>query len=292
MAEPYSTNPIAVRRPTTDVKITTVRGESISSRPDVLATEEPMEIRIHGPNQEPVAITVTMRTPGHDFELAVGLLYNEGIIDSYDGLHTVCYCTNVSKQEQRYNVVTVELSRPYLGIPKERTFISSSACGVCGTTSIDNLAARVTPVQSSLNISIATMLSVPKQLSKGQRLFKQTGGIHGAAIFDSQGRLELVREDIGRHNAVDKIVGHYFLKQRLPMSDKILALSGRIGFELVQKAAMAKIPIVIAVSAPSSLAVNTAEAQGITLVGFTRDENANIYTHPERISLDREVSSS
>lgn len=275
-----------VRRPTTDVKITAVRDDSVSVRPDVLATEEPMEIRIHGPNQEPTPVTVTMRTPGNDFELAIGLLYNEGLIDTYGSLKTVCYCANVSDEKQRFNVVTVELTSQFLGNQRARSFMSSSACGVCGTTSIEDLACRTAVVESQMKLDITTVLSLPKLLIKGQKLFKLTGGLHGAGIFDENGRLEVVREDIGRHNALDKIVGHYFLEKKLPLSNKVLALSGRIGFELVQKAAMAHIPVVVAVSAPSSLAVKTAESLGITMIGFTRDKNANIYSHPERISFN------
>ena len=287
MTETTAPAPLPVRRPTTDVMITAVRGDSTTVRPDVLATEEPMEIRVQGSDQEAVPVTVTMRTPGNDFELAVGLLFNEGLIESYDDLRSVCYCANVSNAEQRFNVVTVELTHKYEGAARERTFFSSSACGICGTTSIEELATRTSAVESAMRIDIATVLAIPKLLNKGQKLFNLTGGLHGAGIFDSTGQLEVAREDIGRHNALDKIVGHYFLQKKLPLSDKILALSGRIGFELVQKAAMAKIPIIVAVSAPSSLAFKTAESLGITLIGFTRDHSTNIYTHPERIDLKR-----
>ncbi len=276
----------AVRRPTTDTKITAVRDSSVTARPDVLATEEPMEIRIHGPNQEPAPITVTMRTPGNDFELAIGLLYNEGLIDAYGSLKTVCYCANVSDENQRFNVVTVELTSQFIGNQRARSFMSSSACGVCGTTSIEDLACRTAVVESQMELDITTVLSLPKLLLKEQKLFKMTGGLHGAGIFDENGRLEVVREDIGRHNALDKIVGHYFLEKRLPLSNKVLVLSGRIGFELVQKAAMAQIPVIVAVSAPSSLAVKTAESLGITMIGFTRDKSANIYSHPERVRFN------
>ncbi|TAN24912.1 MAG: formate dehydrogenase accessory sulfurtransferase FdhD [Actinomycetota bacterium] len=276
-----------VRRPTTDVKITAVRNGHVTGRPDVLATEEPMEIRIQGLNQEAVPITVTMRTPGNDFELAVGLLFNEGLIASYEDLKAVCYCANVKDEEQRFNVVTVELAYHYLGNHKERTFMSTAACGVCGTTSIEELASRTEKVNSTLTVNLDTMFSLPNQLQSKQAIFKKTGGLHGAGIFDESGKLELIREDIGRHNALDKIVGHYFLEQTLPLSNKILALSGRIGFELVQKAAMAQIPVIVAVSAPSSLAVKTAESLGITLVGFTRNNSANIYTHADRIKYPK-----
>lgn len=286
MADLDNVTPIPVRRPTYSVKITAIRDGLVTIRPDVLATEEPMEIRVHGPQQEPEPITVTMRTPGNDFELAVGLLFSEGVLESFDSLKTVCYCANVADEQQRYNVVTVELTDRYLGTHRERTFMSSAACGVCGTTTIESLATRASSINSDLKIDVKTILEIPNLLRKRQRIFKETGGLHGAGIFDSSGKLEIVREDIGRHNALDKIVGHYFMQKALPMSRKILALSGRIGFELVQKAAMAQIPVIVAVSAPSSLALQTAESLGITLIGFTRDKGANIYCHPERVILD------
>lgn len=272
-----------IRRPTTDVRITTVRNGTSRARPDVIATEEPMEIRIHGPHQESEPITVTMRTPGNDFELAIGLLYNEGIVASKGEIKTICYCADVEDPEQQFNVVTVELYERYRGTHKDRSFYSSSACGVCGTSSIQQLALRAPTVTSSLSITTSTLVSLPKAMKPYQKIFDKTGGLHGVGIFSSTGNLEIVREDIGRHNALDKAIGHYFLEEKLPLNDKVLALSGRIGFELVQKAAVAQIPIIVAVSAPSSLAVKTAQDLGITLVGFVREDSANIYTHPERI---------
>lgn len=276
------TTPV-VRRPTSNVKISAIRNGNIIERPDTVATEEPMEIRIHGPNQDPAPVTVTMRTPGNDYELAVGLLYNEGIIAHRDEVRTVCYCANVSKSQQRYNVVTVELTSPYLNTAKERSYFSASACGVCGTTSIEDISAKAPPVKSTFSITAEIVLALPSQMRPAQKLFSQTGGLHGAGIFDKYGNLEIVREDIGRHNALDKVVGHYFMEGLLPLDQKILVLSGRIGFELVQKAAMAQIPIIVAVSAPSSLAIRTAHELGITLIGFTRGESANIYSFPNRI---------
>lgn len=280
-----ATNVPPVRRATTDINIVAIRGESGHIRPDILATEEPLEIRVHGPGQEATSLTVTMRTPGNDFDLAVGLLFNEGLLNDRSSLKTVCYCANVASEEQRYNVVTVELNKHFTNVFRERTFFSSSACGVCGTTTIEDLATKASRIKSDMTVNKDTILALPDLMFKKQKIFKQTGGLHGAGIFDTAGRLEIVREDIGRHNALDKIVGHYFMNGQLPLSEKILALSGRIGFELVQKAAMAAIPIIVAVSAPSSLAVQTAQSLGITLVGFARKGNANIYSHPERVSV-------
>lgn len=276
-----------IRRPTTDVKIVAVRHQLRNSRPDVLATEEPMEIRISGPDQEPSALTVTMRTPGNDFELAVGLLFSEGIITSFEDVSTVCYCANISDVEQKFNVVTVELTHLYFSDnSRQRNFLSNSSCGICGKSSIDELSVRTKPIENNEIYPISTILQLPKKLKTRQTIFKKTGGLHGAGIVDGDGNLEIVREDIGRHNALDKIIGHYFLQQKIPMINKILVLSGRVGFELVQKAAMAQIPLIVAVSAPSSLAVKTANEMGITIIGFTRDESANIYSYPERIALD------
>lgn len=275
----------SIRRPITDVMIAAVRNGSVATRPDSLATEEPMEIRIHGQNQEPVPITTTMRTPGSDFELAAGLLYSEGLLRSTEDVRAIRYCDNLAQEEQLYNVVTVELTGRYDNNHRPRNFISTSACGVCGTTAIEDLFSRCSYVGSSMTVDIDTLLKIPGLLRQGQRLFSVTGGLHCAGIFDIDGNLESIREDIGRHNALDKVIGRYFLEKKLPLSNKILGLSGRIGFELVQKAAMAQIPVIVAISAPSSLAVKTAEGLGVTLVGFTHDASANIYTHGDRIKL-------
>lgn len=275
----------SIRRPTQDTQIIAVRNGSVMTRPDSLATEEPMEIRIHGHNQEPVPITTTMRTPGNDFELAAGLLFSEGILASREDIRTIRYCDNVADKDQMFNVVTVELTGDYDDSHRQRSFISTSACGVCGTTAIEDLSLKCPYVASQLTIEIQTLLEIPGLLRRSQKLFSRTGGLHCAGVFDKDGRLESIREDIGRHNALDKVIGHFFLKKQLPLSDRILGLSGRIGFELVQKAAMAQIPIIVAISAPSSLAVKTAESLGVTLVGFTHDSSANIYTHAERIKL-------
>lgn len=274
-----------IRRPTTNVNIIAFRQESHSSRPDVLATEEPMEIRLHGPNQKPVSISVTMRTPGNDFELAVGFLYSEGLLSSMEQLRTVCYCEDVAASEQLYNIVTVELNSTFIGNQRERSFNASSACGLCGTTTIDEIKLRTKPVESSISVKNELLLQLPQKLRLHQKIFNMTGGLHGAGIFNLDGELELIREDIGRHNALDKVIGHYFLNSQQFLAEKILVLSGRIGFELVQKAAVAGISIIVAVSAPSSLAVQSAHELGITLVGFTRGDKANIYTHAQRVEL-------
>lgn len=275
-----------VRRPTTDVAIVAIRNHSKSTRPDVLATEEPMEIRLNGPSQDPTPISITMRTPGNDFELAVGFLFSEGIITTYDDLSTVCYCANIDSSEQRYNVVSVELTNTYFPDKiRQRNFVSNSSCGICGASTISDLSVRAKPLSIDHIFPLATILQLPDRLKLAQKIFKLTGGLHGAGIFDDKGELEIIREDIGRHNALDKLIGHYFLQRQLPLDNKILVLSGRVGFELVQKAAIARIPVIVAVSAPSSLAVKTASEMGITIIGFTRGNNANIYSCPKRIDI-------
>lgn len=274
-----------VRRPTKDVKITAIRDDTCITRPDSVTTEEPMEIRIHGHGQEPIPVTTTMRTPCNDFELAAGLLYSEGLISSHESVRAIRYCDNVERDDQKFNVVTVALTCDFEGGIRHRSLISSSACGICGTTVIEDLEKNASYVSSTLTVEIETILSIPNSLRNNQKLFSKTGGLHCAGIFDKNGELEAIREDIGRHNALDKVIGHYFLQSQLPLSSKILGLSGRIGFELVQKAAMAQIPIIVAISAPSSLAIDTAESLGITLIGFTHDSSANIYTHANRVNL-------
>jgi len=254
--------------------------------PDEVVTEEPMAIRLAGPGQDPASVGVTMRTPGHDFELAVGFLASEGLIGRDDHVETVRYCERVADDEQRYNVVTVRIDRPVDVSARARQLPISSACGVCGTGSVDDLASRCRPVASDLRITSSLLLSLPERLRAGQRVFDRTGGLHAAGLFDGAGALLEEREDVGRHNAVDKLVGWAVLRGGLPLSSHVLAVSGRVGFEIVQKAAVAGIPVVAAVSAPSSLAVETAERLGITLAGFLRGDRGNVYTAPHRVDLD------
>lgn len=274
-----------VRKPTTNANVT-VFGDTFANRhPDLLATEEPMEIRVKGDGQQPIAVNVTMRTPGNDFELAVGFLFNEGLIAKRQDVRTVCYCADVDREDQRFNVVTVELKVPFDEDFRKRNFTSSSACGICGSASIAELACKIEPIAPAARVSKETVLSIPEKMKPKQKIFKSTGGLHAASLFSQSGKLQILREDIGRHNAVDKLIGNALLSGDLPLSNSILGLSGRIGFELVQKAAMARIPFIIAVSAPSSLAVKTAAELGITLIGFTRENSANIYSHPENVEL-------
>lgn len=249
---------------------------------DWLAVEEPLEIRARGSGQKPVSVAVTMRTPGHDAELAVGFLFTEGLVRSRQEVASAALCTPVRKSEP-CNVVQVVLSGPFDGSVLQRNFFATSSCGVCGKTTLDQVAVRCPPVAAGPVVGRSTLVGLPKTLRGAQAAFERTGGLHAAGLFDAEGRLIVLREDVGRHNAVDKLVGRMLLDDGVPLSDRILLVSGRTSFEILQKAAVAGVPIVCAVSAPSSLAVSVAERLGITLVGFLRGPGFNVYSHPERI---------
>jgi FdhD protein len=275
-----------VRRAVTAVRVRAVDGERVRERPDKLVTEEPMEIRVHGPGQEPDALAVTMRTPGNDFELAVGFCATEGILRSVADLDSVAYCL-AGEGEQEYNVVTVKLRRPVDLRGHERNFVANASCGLCGKTSLDQVEQQCPPVGAGPVVDRSVVAVLPDLLRAAQDVFDVTGGLHATARFTVDGELLALREDVGRHNALDKLIGHALLDGRLPLADDILMVSGRVSFEIVQKAAMAGIPVICAVSAPSSLAVDAAHRLGQTLVGFVRGDTANIYTHPERIALEQ-----
>lgn len=258
---------------------------------DLLAVEEPMEIRLDFGNKSErrsQPISVTMRTPGYDFELALGFLFTEGIIQSQHDVHMIRYCTDMQTIENKNNIVRVYLNENVIVDTErlKRNFYTSSSCGVCGKESIESVRTQCKPVAVT-NITAAPeiILCLPATLRKKQNVFEYTGGLHASALFDQKGNLLLLREDVGRHNALDKLIGaSIFGKQtNIDLSNSILLLSGRASFELLQKAAMAGIPIVCAVGAPSSLAVQIAKTFGITLIGFLREERFNIYSGSERI---------
>ncbi|MFZ5990931.1 MAG: formate dehydrogenase accessory sulfurtransferase FdhD [Deinococcota bacterium] len=253
---------------------------------DELATEEPLELRLVAGNEHRT-IAVTLRTPGNDFELAAGFLFGEGVIQQRSEIKRIAYCVEEG-QEQRYNIVSVELrSQALPRLPTlERHFFTTSACGLCGKASIESLSARgLSPVSGDSTISAKVLRELPEKLRKAQQLFDLTGGLHAAALFDLEGNLIALREDIGRHNAMDKLVGWALLEGKLPLAQCIVVVSGRASFELVQKALAAGIPIFASVSAPSNLAVDLAASFGMTLAGFLRGERFNVYAHPERILL-------
>ena len=271
-----------LRRSSTHVRVVAVHDGTRGERPDTLATEEPMEIRAAGPGQELQPVAVTMRTPGGDFELAVGFLFTEGLI-APDDVHRVAYCDALPGEDQRYNVISVMLDRPFDAERVRRNFYATSSCGICWKAALDDVEVRCTPVGPGPTVSADILATLPELLRARQRLFEQTGGLHAAGLFTSEGELLSVREDVGRHNAVDKVIGEHVLAGNVPLSDRILQVSGRASFEIVQKAAVAGIPIVSAVSAPSSLAVEAGERFGMTIVGFVRDGRCNVYAGADRI---------
>ncbi len=270
----------------TKVRVRVIEDGRARVRPDSLATEEPMEIRlVSGDARQTVA--VTMRTPGADFELAAGFLYGEGIVSSPEDVKKISYCVDPDLDaEQQYNIVNVELrgDRDYDLRSLERHFYTTSACGVCGKASLEQLELRGCPViPSGPEVSAEVVYSLPEKLREAQGLFEATGGLHAAALFDAEGELVALREDVGRHNATDKLVGWALLEGRLPLSGQIVMVSGRSSFEILQKCLTAGVPIVCAVSAPSSLAVDVARQFNITLIGFLRGNRFNVYSGHERM---------
>ena len=273
----------------TKARVRIVEGGRMRVRPDSLATEEPMEIRLlSGGARQTVA--VTMRTPGADFELAAGFLYGEGLVKTPEDIAKISYCVDSDLDaEQQYNIVNVELraGREYDLRPLERHFYTSSACGVCGKASLEQLELRGCPiVPPGPGVSAQTVYSLPGKLREAQGLFDATGGLHAAALFDAKGELLTLREDVGRHNATDKLVGWALLEGRLPLADHVVLVSGRSSFEILQKCLTAGVPIVCAISAPSSLAVDVARQFGITLVGFLRGGKFNVYAGFERMRIE------
>jgi len=245
---------------------------------DHLAAEEPLEIRVRGQS-----VAVTMRTPGHDAELAAGFLLTEGLLKTRRDVVTINHCPAAAAPDNTLNVFlapTVEVDMERL----TRHVFASSSCGLCGKASIDSVHQHFRPLRSRLTVSAAVLRRLPRRMFEAQTAFAITGGLHAAAVFDRRGTLVVVREDVGRHNAVDKVLGFGFLENRLPFSQHILLVSGRASFEILQKALAARIAMVCAVSAPSDLAVDFARSSGQTLVGFLRGKAMNVYTLPERIT--------
>ena len=253
-------------------------------RPDALAAEEPLELRVGG---RPLA--VTMRTPGHDVELAHGFLLTEGVITAPDDVTTARWCDSVDDTgANTYNVLDIALA-PGVAPPEagvERNFYTTSSCGVCGKASLDavRLKSRFSPAADPVRLDADTLYGLPDALRDAQRIFESTGGLHAAGLFTADGTALVVREDVGRHNAVDKVMGWALLNGRVPAAGTVLMVSGRASFELVQKAVMAGVPVLAAVSAPSSLAVALADESGMTLVGFLRGTTMNVYAGASRIT--------
>jgi len=270
------------------VRVTRHRdGESTSAK-DALAVEEPLEIRLSwvGPDgrRETEALAVTMRTPGHDFDLVAGFLHGEGVVRARVELKDLTYCRGEEAQE--YNIVEARLRADVAFDPERirRNFYTTSSCGVCGKASLEAVEAQGCEIlPAGLTVEGALLPELPNRLREGQSGFARTGGLHAAGLFDAAGTPGVVREDVGRHNAVDKVLGRAFLDRRLPATDQILVVSGRASFEIVQKAVMAGVTMLVAVGAPSSLAADLAKRFNQTLVGFARNGGYNVYCGPERV---------
>ncbi|CAN5865287.1 formate dehydrogenase accessory sulfurtransferase FdhD [soil metagenome] len=271
--------------PTIRTHVVEWRGDTRTEHEDRLATEEPLELRLAWPGRAPHRFVVTMRTPGNDFELAAGLAHGEGLVSAGTPPATVAYCTDTAlAPDQEFNVVTLTLSSAPQTPPTRRATTMSGACGVCGRDSLDAVAAlggRRVPARPLVARSVIAAL--PDRLRAEQAVFERTGGLHGAGLFTPDGTSVVVREDIGRHNATDKVVGERLLAGG-SAEGLVLAVSGRIGYEIVQKAVLAGVVAVVAVGAPSSLAVELAREFGLTVVGWVRDDRIVVHAHPERIT--------
>ncbi len=266
-------------------RVRRLAGGRSAARAETVVVEEPLEIRVNG-----AAVTVTMRTPGSDFELAQGFLLTEGIIGERDDVASVRYCQGAADTDDglnSYNVLDVTL-RPGVPAPQvdiTRNFYTTSSCGVCGKASLEavRLSSRHAPGDDPSTVAAATLCELPERLRSAQKVFDRTGGLHAAALFCADGTLQVAREDIGRHNAVDKVIGWAVEGDRVPLAATVLLVSGRASFELTQKAVMAGVPILAAVSAPSSLAVDLATESGLTLVAFLRGDSMNVYSRADRV---------
>lgn len=265
----------------TDIRITRMTDHPEITT-DIVAVEEPLEIRLTT-EVETRKVSITMRTPGHDEELALGFLFTEGLISDYEVVQQVDVDTLTGQ------FIEIGLRKGVIPILNqiERNFYTTSSCGICGKASLDavRVYAKYRNPDNPLRIRASVLSQLPASALLQQGAFHQTGGLHASALFDTAGSLTLIREDVGRHNALDKVIGHSFAKGLLPLKDNLLLLSGRISFELVQKAVMAGIPIIAAIGAPSSLAIQLADEEGVTLIGFLREGRYNVYTHPHRIDV-------
>lgn len=275
-----------VGRVTVRRRVRRLNSNHVVTRSETLVVEEPLEIRVNGK-----AIAVTMRTPGSDIELAQGFLLTEGIIGERNDVVSAQYCLGTTPHgANTYNVLNISLADgvPIPEVDPTRNFYTTSSCGVCGKASLDavQLTSRYHLSQDSSTVAAHTLSAMPEQLRNKQTVFASTGGLHGAALFMMDGTALVAREDIGRHNAVDKVIGWALEHHQIPLIATVLLVSGRASFELCQKAVMAGIPVLAAVSAPSSLAVDLAERSGVTLVAFLRGESMNVYSHPHRVKLD------
>jgi FdhD protein len=272
-------------RHVTSTKVVAVRGAELEVRDDLVVGEEPLEIRAAGPRQEPVQVAVTMRTPGHEEELALGFLTSEGLLANNEVTGVQYGDPGVMAEPD--DSVLVRLARRFdPSLVARRNFVATASCGICGKASIDDVAVRCEPLPKGLPfVSRKVITSMPDELRAAQAAFERTGGLHAAGLFNTDGTLVAIREDVGRHNALDKLIGSRVRVRELPLWDRILLVSGRVSFEIVQKAAVAGVPIICAVSAPSDLAVRLADRLGVTLIGFLRGDGFNVYSHDGRVDL-------
>jgi FdhD protein len=278
-------DPSLPTRHVTSTKVVAVRGSDLEVRDDLVVGEEPLEIRAAGPRQEPVQVAVTMRTPGFEEELAIGFLTSEGLLRDNDVTGVTYGDPGVMAEPD--DSVLVRLARRFdPSQVAQRNFVATASCGICGKASIDDIAIRCEPLPRGLPVvARAVITALPDTLRGAQAAFERTGGLHAAGLFETDGRLVAIREDVGRHNALDKLIGSRVRARELPLWDRVLLVSGRVSFEIVQKAAVAGVPIICAVSAPSDLAVRLADRLGVTLVGFLRGDGFNVYSHDGRIDL-------
>ena len=272
---------------TADIEVTALDGEQRTAKTDAVVTEEPLELRLSD-GARTRTLAVTMRTPGNDFELAAGFAFNESILVDRDRLTGMTYCLDSDLDPaQQYNIVTIQCDANAFArsaVRLERHFTTNSSCGICGSAQLQSMRdLGMTPLEDDLRISATLLYSLPERMREQQRVFASTGGLHAAALFDENGECITVREDIGRHNAFDKLAGWGFLNGRLPLTRHVALVSGRASYEIVQKAVAERIPVLCSVSAPSSLAISVAREFNVTLVGFLRDDRANVYTGTERV---------
>lgn len=285
-----SMNPDDTLQQTSIRRITRWHESSSMAADDELVIEEPLEIRI---GQQ--SLIVVMRTPGHDFELAAGFLYTENLIQSVNDIEIIAYCEDVNTEDnllsEFQNIVNVRLTKE-LNLEADggwqRNFHANASCGLCGKMTIDSVRQQIEPLDSHLSVEQSVFYRLNDRLRKAQSVFEKTGGLHAAGLFNKEGELLIIREDIGRHNAVDKVIGQALLSDLLPLDEYILMVSGRASFEIVQKALFARIPFVVAVSAASTLAVELAEEGNLTLIGFMRGERMAVYSHPRRVEVSKE----
>ena len=272
-------------RHVTSTRVIAVRGDELEIRDDLVVGEEPLEIRAAGPRQEPIQVAVTMRTPGQEEELALGFMTSEGLLR--DNEVTSVQYGDPGVMAEPDDSVLIRLARRFdSSLAAKRNFVATASCGICGKASIDDVAVRCEPLPKGLPVVARSVItSLPDALRAAQAAFERTGGLHAAGLFETDGRVVAVREDVGRHNALDKLIGSRVRVRELPLWDRILMVSGRVSFEIVQKAAVAGVPLICAVSAPSDLAVRLADRLGVTLVGFLRGDSFNVYTHDGRVDL-------